>query len=121
MVPTVIDNEDGTAFFSDSRKAAPDSPEKLLVKVSVTSRPSLTEIATEAPAFAVAAALEVKYTAALEDVAGTTKMVPLGTTIAAPDELDTVTVADAAVRELGWYPIIRARARTDALWVAVSR
>jgi hypothetical protein len=116
-----MDSDDGTIFCSANRKAAPDSPEKLLVKVSVTSRPSFREMDTEALELTVAAALEVKYTAALADEAGTTNTVPLSMVIAADEEFDTVTVAVAAVRELGWYPIIRARARTDALWVAVSK
>jgi hypothetical protein len=45
----------------------------------------------------------------------------LSTVIATDDEFDTVTVADAAVREWGWYPIIRAKERTEALWVAVPK
>jgi hypothetical protein len=116
-----MDRDAGTIFCSDNKNDAPDSPEKLPVKVSVTSRPSLREMVAEAPGFGAAAALEVKYTAALEDVAGTTNTVPLSMVIAADEEFDTVTVALAAVRGLGWYPIIRAKARTEALWVAVSK
>jgi hypothetical protein len=116
-----MDSDAGITFCSDNKKAAADSPEKLLVKVSLTSRPSLTEIATDSPEFGAATALEVKYTAALEDVAGTTNTVPLSMVIAADEEFDTVTVALADERELGWYPIIRASARTEALWVAVPK
>jgi hypothetical protein len=116
-----MDSDAGTTFCSDNKKAAPDSPKKLLVKVSVTARPSLRTMDAEALVLTVTAAMEVKYTDAVDAVAGTTNTVPLARVIAADEELDTVTVAVAAVRALGWYPIIRANARTDALWVAVSK
>jgi hypothetical protein len=57
----------------------------------------------------------------LDPLAGTKNMVPLSRVIAAPDELETVTVAVDDVRELGEYPIRRAIARTEDACVAVSK